>query len=213
MNSNKKLLSFLTAVSAIAPGAWSVPAQLTSPNPAALARRDLGLKGQATFYGGNVQGGACSFSTFTLPPGIFSTALAGPNWNTSGNCGGCVAVQGPKNTNADPIIAMVSIHLPKGYLTSRRILYLRLDILFIDYPQQIVDKCPDGDCTENHLDLFPDAFAAIGDPNAGVIPISWDYVECPDDKITGPLSIHSEFSRPSCPARVAKTTRLIDFDQ
>lgn len=55
-----------------------------------LARRSL--SGQATFYGGNVQGGACSFSTYTLPSGLYGTALSDSNWATSANCGGCVAV-------------------------------------------------------------------------------------------------------------------------
>lgn len=55
-----------------------------------LARRSL--SGQATYYGGNVAGGACSFSTYTLPSGLYGTALSDSNWDTSGNCGGCAAV-------------------------------------------------------------------------------------------------------------------------
>ena len=50
------------------------------------------LSGQATFYGGNVQGGACSFSTYTIPSGLAGTAISSSNWANSGNCGGCVAV-------------------------------------------------------------------------------------------------------------------------
>ena len=50
------------------------------------------LSGQATFYGGNVQGGTCSFSTYTLPSGLYGTALSDSNWSNSANCGGCVAV-------------------------------------------------------------------------------------------------------------------------
>lgn len=48
------------------------------------------LSGQATYYGGNVAGGACSFSTYTLPSGIYGTALSDSNWATSANCGGCL---------------------------------------------------------------------------------------------------------------------------
>ena len=46
----------------------------------------------ATYYGGNVQGGTCSFSTYTLPKGLYGTALSDSNWANSANCGGCVAV-------------------------------------------------------------------------------------------------------------------------
>lgn len=61
--------------------------------------------GQATFYGGNVQGGMCSFSTYTLPAGIYGTALSDSNWQGSEPCGGCVSVTGP---DGNSIIAMVS---------------------------------------------------------------------------------------------------------
>ena len=61
------------------------------------------LSGQATFYGGNVQGGACSFSTYTLPSGLMGTALSSSNWASSANCGGCVSV----NHGGKSITAMV----------------------------------------------------------------------------------------------------------
>lgn len=60
----------------------------TSPNP--LARRSN--SGEATFYGGNLNGGMCSFSGYTLPSGIYGTALSDSNWATAGNCGACVKV-------------------------------------------------------------------------------------------------------------------------
>lgn len=62
------------------------------------------LSGQATYYGGNVAGGACSFSTYTLPSDIFGTALSDSNWDTSANCGACVSVTGPSGNS---ITAMV----------------------------------------------------------------------------------------------------------
>ena len=62
------------------------------------------LSGQATFYGGNVAGGACSFSTYTLPSNILGTALSDSNWDTSANCGACVSVTGPAGNS---ILAMV----------------------------------------------------------------------------------------------------------
>jgi hypothetical protein len=76
--------------------------------------------GQATFYGGNVAGGDCSFSTYTLPSGMYGTALSSSNWNTSANCGGCVSV----SYGGKSITAMVS----KGNfnLQLRRILLTKL---------------------------------------------------------------------------------------
>jgi hypothetical protein len=39
-----------------------------------------------------VQGGTCSFSTYTLPAGLYGTAFSGQAWNNAANCGGCVKV-------------------------------------------------------------------------------------------------------------------------
>ena len=63
------------------------------------------LSGQATFYGGNVAGGMCSFTDYTLPAGLYGTALSDSNWDTAGNCGGCAAVTYKGKT----ITAMVSL--------------------------------------------------------------------------------------------------------
>ncbi|KXL48384.1 carbohydrate-binding module family 63 protein [Acidomyces richmondensis BFW] len=115
-----------------------------------LARRSL--SGQATFYGGNVQGGACSFSTYTLPSGLMGTALSSSNWDDSAECGGCV-----------------NVHYGGKSITA-----------------MIVDECPG--CGQNHLDLFPDAFAELAEPSKGIIDVTWDYVPCPH--ISGPLEIH-----------------------
>ena len=68
-----------------------------------LVKRQM-LTGQATTYGGNTAGGACSFSTYTLPAGLYGTALSDSNWDNSGNCGGCISVTGPAG---GPITAMV----------------------------------------------------------------------------------------------------------
>lgn len=137
------LLALLTTTLAAA-----IPS--SSPNEPALTRRSL--SGQATYYGGNVHGGTCSFSTYNLPNGLYGTALSDSNWANSGNCGGCVKVShGGKSITA-----------------------------------MIVDQCPG--CGPNHLDLFPDAFAALAPPSQGVIGVTWDYVKCPH--ISGPLSIH-----------------------
>ena len=74
--------------------------------PVTLSRRSL--TGQATFYGGNVKGGLCSFLTYTLPQGLYGTALSDANWANATRCGTCVNVQGPGGNN---ITAMVSLLL------------------------------------------------------------------------------------------------------
>ncbi|CAK3854464.1 barwin-like endoglucanase [Lecanosticta acicola] len=67
------------------------------------------FSGEATYYGGNTQGGACSFSTYTLPSGLYGTALSDSNWDNSEACGGCVQVTGPTGKN---ITAMVTDQCP-----------------------------------------------------------------------------------------------------
>ena len=62
------------------------------------------LTGEATFYGGNVAGGACSFSTYTLPSSLFGTALSDSNWDDAAECGACISVTGP---DGNAITAMV----------------------------------------------------------------------------------------------------------
>ena len=50
---------------------------------------------------------------------------------------------------------------------------------------RITDRCPE--CPKGHLDLSREAFAKIGDPVQGVIPISWQVVSCPE---IGPIQYH-----------------------
>ena len=55
---------------------------------------------------------------------------------------------------------------------------------------QIVDECPE--CPSGHLDLRgQDAFAAIGDPAQGIIPISWETVACDVGETTMQLEFES----------------------
>jgi hypothetical protein len=72
----------------------------TSPNVEVTAV----LTGEATTYGGNVDGGMCSFTGYTIPSGIYGTALSDSNWAGAGACGACVSVKGPSGTT---ITAMV----------------------------------------------------------------------------------------------------------
>jgi hypothetical protein len=78
------------------------------------ALQSRALSGEATFYGGNLQGGTCSFSTYTLPSGVYGTALSDSNWDNAGNCGACISVTGPAGNS---ITAMVgSHHFSRGLL-------------------------------------------------------------------------------------------------
>lgn len=67
------------------------------------------ITGESTFYGGNLNGGACSFSTYTLPSGLYGTAYSGQTWSAAAHCGQCVEVTGPSGNS---ITAMVSLMTP-----------------------------------------------------------------------------------------------------
>lgn len=60
--------------------------------------------GEATFYGGNVAGGTCSYSGYTLPSGLFGTAFSGAVWDNAAKCGACVAVTGPKGNTLKAMV-------------------------------------------------------------------------------------------------------------
>jgi hypothetical protein len=64
---------------------------------APISLRDT--SGTSTFYGGNLNGGTCSFTTMkSLPAGIYGTAFSGSGWNSAASCGACLQVTGPKGT-------------------------------------------------------------------------------------------------------------------
>jgi expansin (peptidoglycan-binding protein) len=65
--------------------------------------------GEATFYGGNVAGGMCSFTGYTIPSGLFGTALTDSDWDGANSCGTCVSVTGP---DGNKITAMVVDQCP-----------------------------------------------------------------------------------------------------
>jgi hypothetical protein len=67
--------------------------------------------GEATFYGGNVSGGTCSFTGYSLPSTLFGTALSLERWDDAANCGRCVSVTGP---NGNSVKAMVSESINLG---------------------------------------------------------------------------------------------------
>ena len=54
------------------------------------------VSGTSTFYGGNLNGGTCSFTTMSgLPSGLYGTAFSGSAWNNAAECGSCLEVTGP----------------------------------------------------------------------------------------------------------------------
>ncbi|KAL0938795.1 rare lipoprotein A [Colletotrichum truncatum] len=67
-------------------------------------------QGKSTFYGGNTSGGMCSFSTYTIPSGLFGTAFSGQAWDSASKCGACVKVTGP---NGKSITAMIVDQCPE----------------------------------------------------------------------------------------------------
>ncbi|CAG8124873.1 unnamed protein product [Penicillium nalgiovense] len=76
----------------------------TSSTKSASTGSSNGTPGKATFYGGNVGGGTCSFSGYTLPSHLFGTALSLQRWDDAANCGACVSVTGPKGNSVKAMI-------------------------------------------------------------------------------------------------------------
>ncbi|KAJ5908592.1 extracellular cellulase CelA/allergen Asp F7-like protein [Penicillium taxi] len=60
--------------------------------------------GEATYYGGNLDSGDCSFTGYTLPSGTFGTALSSAQWDISANCGVCVSIKGPDGNTLKAMI-------------------------------------------------------------------------------------------------------------
>lgn len=56
---------------------------------------------------------------------------------------------------------------------------------------RVTDRCPD--CAAGNLDLSATAFAAIADPNAGIVAVSWHRVDCP---VSGNLAFQFQGSNP-----------------
>ncbi|KAB8302792.1 hypothetical protein EYC80_006137 [Monilinia laxa] len=110
---------------------------------AALAER--ANSGKASTYGGNTQGGACSFSTYTLPSGVFGTALSSAFWDGSANCGRCVSITGPKGNK---ITAMITDLCPGGCAGYHLDLYTNAFTTLGSLSQGVLDvtwdyvKCP-----------------------------------------------------------------------
>ncbi|KAH8725191.1 RlpA-like double-psi beta-barrel-protein domain-containing protein-containing protein [Phaeosphaeriaceae sp. PMI808] len=66
--------------------------------------------GDATFYGGNTDGGMCSFTGYTIPSGVYGVAMSDANWDGARACGQCIRITGPDGTTK--ITAMVTDQCP-----------------------------------------------------------------------------------------------------
>jgi hypothetical protein len=84
----------------------SKPKSQTKPKSKPKAKSQTTTKSQSKAIGnGNLSGGNCMFTTYTLPAGILGTAFSGQKWDNSANCGACIEVTGPSGT----VKAMVSL--------------------------------------------------------------------------------------------------------
>lgn len=114
--------------------------------------------GNATYYSTADGGGNCMFDP--LPEPQFVGALNNPDYITP-------TINGKSYPNATLCGAYAKVNGRKGSVVIK-----------------IVDRCPDATCTKGHIDLSPEAFAAIDDLKKGYVPITWQLVSPPLD---GPL--------------------------
>ncbi|KAJ9142916.1 Rare lipoprotein A [Pleurostoma richardsiae] len=101
-----------TLVTSVAP-AQTTTTSVTAPSAESSSTTtsdSAAVSGESTFYGGNLAGGMCSFSTYTLPAGLYGTAFSGSAWDSAANCGACVKVTGP---NGNSITAMIVDQCPE----------------------------------------------------------------------------------------------------
>jgi hypothetical protein len=66
--------------------------------------------GSSTWYGGNLNGGACSFTTLSsLPAGIYGTAYSGAVWDNAAECGACIEVVGPSGATIKAMVGVIRL--------------------------------------------------------------------------------------------------------
>ncbi|KAI0143602.1 carbohydrate-binding module family 63 protein [Xylariaceae sp. FL1272] len=105
-----KVTTVLSMSAASATTSVSIPAANAATDVAISAASDsTAVTGTSTFYGGNLNGGTCSFSTYTLPSGIYGTAYSGSSWDSAANCGACIEV----TANGKSIVAMIVDQCPE----------------------------------------------------------------------------------------------------
>lgn len=95
----------------------------------------------------------CSFSTYTLPSGLYGTALSDSNWDGSESCGGCVEVTGP---DGNKITAIITDQCP-GCGTNHLDLYQEAFVQLAEESKGVIDVtwdyvvCPISSALEVHL--------------------------------------------------------------
>ncbi len=114
--------------------------------------------GNATYYLEADGTGNCMFDS--LPEPQYIGALNNYDYNTP-------VINGTNYPNATLCGAYARVKGNKGSILVK-----------------IVDRCPDATCTPGHIDLSPEAFAAIDDLAKGYIPITWQLVSVP---VGGPV--------------------------
>ncbi|TLD19848.1 hypothetical protein PspLS_09597 [Pyricularia sp. CBS 133598] len=65
---------------------------------AITARQTAAVNGKASHYSGNLPGGNCMLTSYTIPAGMFGTAIANSNYDSSSMCGVCLNVNGPSGS-------------------------------------------------------------------------------------------------------------------
>ncbi|KAI1428281.1 carbohydrate-binding module family 63 protein [Xylaria sp. FL1777] len=81
----------------------------SSESTAVPVVQSTAVTGKSTFYGGNLNGGTCSFTTYTLPSGIYGTAFSGSAWDSAEHCGACLEV----TANGKSITVMIVDECPE----------------------------------------------------------------------------------------------------
>lgn len=82
--------------SSVADGSSSSNSDESSSGSSASVLSAAAVSGTSTFYGGNLNGGTCSFTTMSgIPSGLYGTAFSGSAWNNAAECGSCLEVTGP----------------------------------------------------------------------------------------------------------------------
>lgn len=176
--SSSKASVVVSAASTKAAVAAATSSSSSSSSSSSLSSSSDAVSGKSTFYGGNLSGGTCSFTTLSkIPSGLYGTAFSGSAWDNAAECGACLKVTGP---NGNSITVMVSIRPPP--LPSRP-----PSEHTIEPESQVVDECPE--CDEGHLDLFEDAYEALGSTSAGEIATSYTKVAC---GISSPIVLHNK---------------------
>ncbi|KAK7746296.1 hypothetical protein SLS53_002255 [Cytospora paraplurivora] len=109
-SSTASVVSSATSIKA-AVAAATTSSSSSSSSSSSLSSSSDAVSGTSTFYGGNLSGGTCSFTTLSkIPSGLYGTAFSGSTWDNAAECGACLNVTGP---NGNSITVMVVDECPE----------------------------------------------------------------------------------------------------